>query len=140
MSKQINIAALQNNPAAVQALLALLGGAQPRKARSGKSFTKKAIASAEETEARRKAMDEATVKAFTKAGYKDIQPRINVLTYGKVKDDGTKTGWLGQGRKVKTGEKAVHVKAPGMRGKGMPMFYIGQTEELATEANTAPQA
>ena len=135
MSKQINLASLQDNPAVVAALLALLGGKQGRKPRSDKGFTKQAVAEAMTVDQRKAALDAATVVAFTKAGYKDIQPRVNVLTYGKAADgDKPATGWLAQGRKVKAGEKSVHVKAPGMKGKGIPLFHIMQTEEIAPAA------
>ena len=131
MSKQINLAALQDNPAVVAALLAMLTGGKGRKPRSDKGFTKQAVADAMTTDERKAALDAATVVAFTKAGYKDIQPRVNVLTYGKAADgDKPATGWLAKGRKVKAGEKSVHVKAPGMRGKGIPLFHVSQTEEI----------
>ena len=131
MSKQINLAALQDNPAVVAALLAILGGKPGRKTRSDKGFTKQAVAEAMTTDQRKAALDAATVVAFTKAGYKDIQPRVNVLTYGKPADgDKPATGWLAQGRKVKTGEKAIKVKAPGMRGSGIPLFHVSQTEAI----------
>lgn len=138
MSKQINLAALQSNPAVLQALLGLLGGGQMRKKRSDKGFTKAAMADAQTTDERKAAFAAATVKAFEKAGYKDIQPKVNVLTYGKAaKDDKPATGWVGQSRKVKTGEKAVYVKAPGMSGKGMPLFHVSQTNPV-TDTVQAP--
>ena len=68
--------------------------------------------------------DVECVKVFTAAGYTDVQPRINVLTYGKDKD-GVLTGWIGQGRRVKKGEKALRVN-------GLPLFHINQTESTAT--------
>lgn len=132
MSKQINLAAFQSNPALMVVLEALLEGRKTRKPRSDKGFTKQAVAEAMTVDQRKAALDAATVVAFTKAGYKDIQPRVNVLTYGKAADgDKPATGWLAQGRKVKAGEKSVHVKAPGMRGKGIPLFHVSQTEEIA---------
>lgn len=112
---------------------AMNGGKMPRKSRSDKGFTKAAVKDAQTTDERKAAFAAATVKAFEKAGFKDIQPKVNVLTYGKAaKDDKPATGWLGQGRKVKAGEKSIHVKAPGMSGKGLPLFHISQTEEIAT--------
>lgn len=128
---------LNLSPAAVQALIAVLtGGKMPRKPRSDKGFTKQAVAAAQTTDERKAALDAATIVAFTKAGYKDVQPRVNVLTYGKAADgDKPATGWLAQGRKVKPGEKSVHVKAPGMRGRGIPLFHVSQTEEITPVAN-----
>ena len=70
------------------------------------------------------ANDAAAIEAFTKAGFADVKPRVNVLTYGKVKADGTKTGWLAQGRKVKKGEKAIRVGP-------FALFHESQTEVLA---------
>ncbi len=133
---------MQMNQATVQALVALLGpmlaqqgNGKGRKTRSDKGFTKQAMAEAMTVDQRKAALDAATVVAFTKAGYKDIQPRVNVLTYGKAADgDKPATGWLAQGRKVKAGEKSVHVKAPGMRGKGIPLFHVSQTEEIGPAA------
>lgn len=70
------------------------------------------------------ANDVECIKVFTAAGYTDVQPRINVLTYGKDKD-GVLTGWISQGRRVKKGEKAFRVN-------GLPLFHINQTESTAT--------
>lgn len=140
MSKQLNLAALQSNPAVLAALMALLGdGKLPRKTRSDKGYTKDLVQEAMTVDQRKAALEQATIVAFTKAGFKDIQPRVNVLTYGKVKDDGTKTGWLAQGRMVRKGEKATKVRAKGMRGS-IPLFHVSQTDEIAIEANTTPQS
>ena len=54
------------------------------------------------------------VSAFTAAGYKDVKPRVNVLTYKK---------WLEKGRKVREGEKSVRV---GM----FALFHEDQTDDL----------
>lgn len=102
-----------------------------RKTRSDKGFTKQAVADAMTTDERKAAFAALTIKVFEKAGYKDVQPKVNVLTYGKAADgDKPATGWVAKGRKPKRGSKAVYVKAPGMRGKGMPLFHYDQTEEL----------
>jgi tripartite ATP-independent transporter DctP family solute receptor len=45
---------------------------------------KKAVQDAQTIDERKAAFAAATVKAFEKAGYKDIQPKVNVLTYGKA--------------------------------------------------------
>lgn len=76
--------------------------------------------------------DAECVKVFTKAGYKDVKPRVNVLTYGKVKEDGTKTGWLGQGRIVRKGERSLRVGP-------FNLFHISQTQELV-EGQVVPPA
>lgn len=82
-----------------------------------------------ELSAERKAAIEAEViKVFTAAGFKDVQPRVNVLTYGKVKKDGTVTGWLGKGRKVKEGEKSHHVGP-------FRLFHVDQTEALEAQGS-----
>lgn len=122
---------LASNPEAMAILAMLLGGKAGRKTRSDKGFTKSAVQAAQTTDERKAAFAVATVKAFEKAGYRDVQPKVNVWNYGKFADgDKPATGWIAQGRKVRPGEKAVYVKAPGMRGKGMPLFHVSQTEEL----------
>ncbi|WP_316200794.1 MULTISPECIES: hypothetical protein [unclassified Bradyrhizobium] len=58
---------------------------------------------------------QAAIKAFKRAGYADVQPHVNVLTYSK---------WLQQGRKVKAGEKAI-------KAKNLRLFHVSQTEPIA---------
>lgn len=69
--------------------------------------------------------DTACVEAFTKAGYADVQPRVNVLTYDK---------WVAQGRRVIKGQKGV-VVGP------FRLFHVTQTavENLA-DAKPANEA
>lgn len=128
------------SPAALTALAALLGpllqqGGKGRKSRSDKGFTKAAVAAAQTTDERKAALDAATVLAFSKAGYGTVTPRVDVLTYGKpANGDKPATGWIAKGRKVKAGEKAVKVKAPGMHS-GIPLFHISQTEEIPSGDN-----
>lgn len=113
---------------------AMNGGGKSRKRRSDAGFTKQAVAAAQTTDERKAALDAATVVAFTKAGYKDCRPRENILVYGKsATEDKPATGWIAKGRKVRAGEKAVRVKAPGMHG-AIPLFHESQTEPLVTEA------
>src|SRR3954468_12004353 len=45
--------------------------------------------------------DVAVVRAFKKAGYGSVTPRVDVMTYNR---------WVAEGYKVKTGEKSVKVK------------------------------
>ena len=91
-----------------------------------KQPAKRAKPTAEETEARRATNDAECIKVFKAAGYDDVRPRENVLTYGKVKPDGTVTGWLAKGRKVKAGEKA-HTVGP------FRLFHELQTEIIPVE-------
>jgi hypothetical protein len=46
-------------------------------------------------------IDIMVVKAFKKAGYGEVTPRQDVMTYNK---------WLASGHKVKPGERAIRVK------------------------------
>lgn len=102
--------------------------AKPTKRGKGKKAKGRPKMSEAEKAAFRAENDANTVVAFTKAGYKDVQPRINVLTYGKeayVDKNGVHheaTGWIAKGRKVKKGEKAIHVT--------YPLFHVDQTEPL----------
>jgi hypothetical protein len=57
------------------------------------------------------------VKAFKKAGFADVQPHVNVMTYNR---------WIEQGRKVKQGEHAVRVKQ-------LRLFHISQTEPITAK-------
>lgn len=82
-----------------------------------------------ELKAQRQAANDAEcIKVFTAAGFNDVQPRVNVLTYGKVKKDGTITGWLGKGRKVKAGEKSLSVGP-------FRLFHVSQTEALEAQGS-----
>ena len=105
--------------------MAALTGKKTKKAKS-KGRTKP---TPEETAARMAANDAECIKVFTAAGYKDVKPRVNVLSYGKVKPDGTVTGWLGKGRKVKKGEKTHHVGP-------FRLFHIDQTEVTPAAAES----
>jgi translation elongation factor EF-G len=60
-------------------------------------------------------MDRLCMQAFKKAGYGDVQPRVNVLTYSL---------WVQAGRKVKPGEKSIKVKS-------LRLFHINQTESIS---------
>lgn len=97
---------------------------------SAKSTKGKKVAKVDKTEWLAD-FDAEVVRKFTKAGYKNVVNRETVLTYGKVKDNGEVTGWLGKGRRVKKGEKAIKVST----GRGaMPLFHIDQTEVIAPQA------
>lgn len=135
---------MQMNQATVEALVAMLGPmlakqAKGRKTRSDKGFTKQAMQDAQTTDERKAAFAAATVAAFAKAGFPNVTPKVDVMTYGKeANGDKPATGWLSVGRKVKAGEKSVRVKVKGMAGKGIPMFHVSQTSEIATETVQAP--
>jgi hypothetical protein len=58
--------------------------------------------------------DAATVANFTAKGYKDVQPRENVMTYNK---------WIENGRRVKKGEKSVKCGS-------FALFHVNQTEAI----------
>ena len=83
-----------------------------RKSRKGKKGTGAKLTEAEKA-AYMAANDAKCVEAFTKAGYKDVQPRVNVLTYDK---------WVAQGRLVRKGEKSVKVGP-------FSLFHKEQTDE-----------
>jgi hypothetical protein len=54
----------------------------------------------------------AVVRAFKKAGYGDVQPRVDVQTYNR---------WLAAGLKVRVGEKSVKVGT-------LRLFHVSQCE------------
>lgn len=66
-------------------------------------------------------MEALTLKAFRKAGFDDIKPRENILTYGK---------WIEAGRKVKEGEKSVKVK-------NLRLFHVTQTNPITAKEKAA---
>ena len=114
-----------NNDVLAQVLKAFQAQQTPR--RKGKKG-KKRVASTPELKAQRMAANDAEcIKVFTAAGFEDVQPRVNVLTYGKVKPDGSITGWLSKGRKVKAGEH-------GHRVGPFNLFHISQTDDVAAGA------
>lgn len=76
------------------------------------------------TAARKAANDAECIKVFSAAGYTDVQPRVNVLTYGKEAKDGKlATGWIAQGRRVVKGQKG-HQVGP------FNLFHVDQTEAI----------
>ena len=68
--------------------------------------------------------DAECIKVFEKAGFKDVKPRVNVLTYNK---------WIEKGRKVKKGEKSHRVN-------GFSLFHEAQTEPLTGAATVESPA
>lgn len=71
----------------------------------------------EERAKNRAKIDAETIKNFKAEGYKDVKPRINVMTYLK---------WVENGRRVKKGEKSVKCGS-------FPLFHVDQTEPLKAE-------
>lgn len=71
----------------------------------------------EQKAANRLKVEAETVKAFKAAGYKDVQPRVTVMTYNR---------WIENGRRVKKGEKSVKCGS-------FPLFHLDQTEPIRAE-------
>jgi hypothetical protein len=69
----------------------------------------------EQKAANRAKTDLATVTNFTAKGYKDVQPRVNVMTYNK---------WIENGRRVKKGEKSIVCGS-------FALFHKDQTEAIS---------
>ena len=75
--------------------------------------------------------DRSILATFKRRGFKntvlmdrtDATKAFNVRPFGRVNEDGSKTGWLAEGRVVKKGETSV-------RG----LFHFDQTEELPKAA------
>jgi hypothetical protein len=67
--------------------------------------------------------DALAIKAFRKAGYGEIKPRIDTKTYSL---------WLAEGFKVKPGEHATKVKQ-------LRLFHRSQVEMISAEEKDAPQ-
>jgi hypothetical protein len=104
------------------AALAQMGIGKPQKAKSGRKVKAKGRGRQKLTEAEKAVFmaknDAACVETFTAAGYKDVQPRINVLTYDK---------FILQGRMVKKGEKSLRVGP-------FNLFHIDQTSPIVPAA------
>jgi hypothetical protein len=104
--------------AANPALLAALGAMNVKPAKQAKRTKADMLA----------AKDRSIKATFTKRGIKDVvlmdrtdpTAEFNVRPYGRELEDGSRSGWLGQGRQVKKGESSV-------RG----LFHISQTEVVA---------
>lgn len=94
---------------------------RPAKGKNTKRAKGKARASEAEIEASRLRNNELVMEAFTKAGFTDVQPRINVLTYDK---------WVEQGRRVRKGEKSTRVG-------NFNLFHVSQTDADAPAAEAA---
>jgi len=74
-------------------------------------------------------IDIMVVKAFKKAGFGEVQPRVDVMTYNK---------WLASGHKVKPGEKATKIKQFRLFHKSQVEFVgIPPKEAAPSEADVA---
>ena len=72
----------------------------------------------DEQKAENRAKTEAlTIAAFAAKGYKNVKPRIDVMTYDK---------WIEAGRRVNKGEKSTKCGS-------WPLFHRDQTTEIATK-------
>jgi len=72
----------------------------------------------DEEKAKNRAKTEAeTIKNFKAAGYKDVRPRENVMTYLK---------WVQNGRMVRKGEKNIKCGA-------FALFHVDQTDPIKAE-------
>lgn len=93
--------------------------AQPRATKVNKAGSRgRKPLTDEQRAANRARIDAQTIANFKAAGYEDVQPRVNVMTYNK---------WVEAGRRVKKGAKAI-------KCGNFPLFHLDQTEPL-----TAPQ-
>ncbi len=95
-----------------QAVAAALA-AKPKRAAKGEKKPRTPLTEEQKAERRTK-VDEVTVANFKAKGYKDVQPRVNVMTYDK---------WIENGRRVRKGEKSVKCGS-------WPLFHLDQTDPL----------
>jgi hypothetical protein len=104
--------------ALLQAIQAIAGNQPTRKAKSQRKTKGRGKGRQKLTEAEKAVFmaknDAECVATFAAAGYKDVQPRVNVMTYDK---------WISAGRRVKKGEKALRVGP-------FNLFHIDATELL----------
>lgn len=99
----------------IAAAVAAAVATKPKKAK-GEKTVRKPMTEEQKAE-RRSKVDEATLVSFTAKGYKDVQPRINVMTYDK---------WIENGRRVRKGEKSVKCGS-------WPLFHLDQTDPINTQ-------
>ncbi len=62
-------------------------------------------------------MERLAVKAFRRAGFGEVKPRVDTLTYGK---------WVEQGFKAKAGEHAIKVR-------NLRLFHRSQVEPISKQ-------
>ncbi len=102
--------------ALAQVLEALASQGSKRKSKKAQSATPRPKLTEEQKAINRAKSDVAAAAAFTAKGYKDVQPRVNVLTYDK---------WIENGRRVRKGEKSTKVGA-------FALFHKEQTDAIGT--------
>ena len=77
-------------------------------------------------------MDVLVCRAFKRAGFGEVQPRIDTKTYNK---------WLAEGWRVKSGERATRVKQFRLFHKSQVEFVGEQSKaEMQAEADAAKAA
>lgn len=106
------------SPTDLAAMIAqAVAAAMPAKKAKATGEKKQRAPLTEEQKAERRAkVDEQTLVAFKAKGYKDVQPRVNVMTYDK---------WIENGRRVRKGEKSVKCGS-------WPLFHLDQTDPIVT--------
>lgn len=115
MTNKITFDAAELQKMIADGLAAALAATKTAKKASGKPGRKPM---SDEDKAKNRAKTDAeTVKNFTAAGYKDVQPRVNVMTYNK---------WIENGRRVRKGEKSVKCGS-------FPLFHVLQTDPIQTD-------
>lgn len=120
MAKQIDAKTLAMVTAAV---IKALGAQQPKQAKAKPYKAPKLKidpkADLSTKEQRKLQLELLTKEVFEKAGYTNVLPRVNVLTY---------KGWGAIGKSPLPGQQPVWVKAPWMSAKqqGYPMFHESQ--------------
>lgn len=106
---------MEATPEMMAAFAKFMEQGKRKKGKKGKGRVKP---TPEQTAERVAANDNECIKVFTAAGYKDVKPRVNVLTHKR---------WVAAGRMVRKGEKALQV---GTKGHMFNLFHIDQTDPL----------
>ena len=111
----------QLNAELLAAIAQIVGAKAPRKTRKAKGQGRTKLTD-EQKAVNAKVNAEVAVKMFQDAGYENCVAHETIKTYG----DAVKgTGWLGVGRKVMKGQKAIRTP------KGVALFHLDQTEAIA---------
>jgi hypothetical protein len=110
MAKQAQPAAIENPPVTMsaEALKALMAEVR------AEALAERNAANKADTAAQ---MEVATIRAFKRAGFGEVKPRVDVLTFNK---------WLEKGMRPKEGERAVKVK-------NLRLFHESQCRPLTKE-------
>lgn len=98
----------------------MVNGAKPqRKTKKAKNQGRTKL-SDEQKAVNAKANAEAAVKLFADAGYENCVAHETIKTYDK---------WVEAGRKVMKGQKSLRTP------KGVALFHLSQTEQIAAKTN-----